>query len=87
MPSKKIMLMMEEGPPESFPRGNFLVSPVGDVILAPNDTRSVEKRLNAMWAAVRGAHKIPRKKKQGTKKGTSGQSHRRTYAEVAATPG
>ena len=29
---------------------------VGDVIFAPNDTISVEKRSNVMWATVRGAH-------------------------------
>ena len=59
---------------------------VGDVIFAPNDTISVEKRSNVMWAVIRGAHKIPRKKKQNTKRSTSGKSHRRTYAEVAAAP-
>ena len=59
---------------------------VGDVIFAPNDIISVEKRTTVMWAAIRGAHKIPKKKKQGTKGNISGIFHRRLYAEVAAAP-
>ena len=37
--------------------------PVGDVIFASNDTISVQKRTNFMWATTRGTHKIPKKKK------------------------
>ena len=58
---------------------------VGDVIFTPNDTISVQKRTNVMWAAIRGAHKIPKKKKQD-KGNTRGLLHRRSYAEVAAAP-
>ena len=36
---------------------------VGDVIFATNDTISVQKRTNAMWAAIRGALNIPKKNK------------------------
>ena len=63
-----------------------LVLAVSDVIFAPSDTISVEKNTNVMWDAVRGAHKIPRKKKQSTKGSTSGLFHRRMYPEVAAAP-
>ena len=59
---------------------------VEDVIITPIDTISAQKRSNASWAAIRGAHKIPRKKKQSTKESTSGLFHRRSYAEVAAVP-
>ena len=59
---------------------------VDDVIFTPNDTISVQKRTNVMWAAIRGAHKILKKKKQSTNGNTSGLFHRRSYAKVAATP-
>ena len=59
---------------------------VGDVIFAPNDTISVETRTDIMWAKIRGAHKIPRKKKQGTKESIGELFHRRSYSEVAAAP-
>ena len=59
---------------------------VGDVIFAPNDTISVEKRSNVMWAVIRGAHKIPRKKEQSTKGSTNGPSHWCIYTAVAAAP-
>ena len=35
---------------------------VYDMIFTPNDTISVQKRTNVMWAAIRGAHRIPKKK-------------------------
>ena len=47
---------------------------VGDVISAPNNTISVKNQSNIMWAAVRGARKILKKKKQSTKC-SSGQFH------------
>ena len=56
---------------------------VGDVIFTPNDKISVQKRTNVTWAAIRGAHKIPKKKKQD-KGNTRGLIHQRSYAEVAA---
>ena len=56
---------------------------VGDVIFTPNDKISVRKRTNATWAAIRGAHKIPKKKKQD-EGNTRGLIHQRSYAEVAA---
>ena len=59
---------------------------VGDVVFVPNDTISVQKRTNIMWAAIRGAHRIPKNKKQSTKGNTSGLFHRRLYAKVAAAP-
>ena len=59
---------------------------VGDVICAPNDIISVEKRTNGMWPAIRRAQKIPRKKEQCTKGSTSELFRRRSYAEVAAVP-
>ena len=59
---------------------------VGDVIFAPNDMISVQKRTTIMWATIRGAHKIPKKKKQGTKGNTSWLIHRRSYADVVAAP-
>ena len=59
---------------------------VGDAIFVPNDTISVQKRTNAMWAAIRGAHRISKKNKQGTKGNTSGLFHQRSYAKVAAAP-
>ena len=34
---------------------------VGDIIITPIDTISAEKRTNASWAAIRGAHKISKK--------------------------
>jgi hypothetical protein len=55
------------------------------VMFTPNDTISVQTRTNVMWAAIRGAHKIPKKKKQD-KGNTRGLIHRRSYAEVAAAP-
>ena len=39
-----------------------LEAAVGDVIFAPNDTISVQKRTYAMWAAIRGAHKKNKEK-------------------------
>ena len=62
----------------------YVTNNVGDMICAPNDTISVQKRSNGMWDAIRGAHKIPRKRKQSTKGSTGGLSHRRTYVEIAA---
>ena len=59
---------------------------VGDVIITPNDTISAQKRTNASWAAIRGAHKISKKTNQGTKGNTSGIFHRRSYADVATAP-
>ena len=59
---------------------------VGDVIITPIDTISVEKRNNASWAAFRAAHKISKKNNQSTKGNTSGLIHRRLYADVAAAP-
>jgi hypothetical protein len=59
---------------------------VGDMIIAPIDAISVEKRTNASWATFRGAHKISKKTNQSTKGNTSGLIHRRSYADVAATP-
>ena len=56
---------------------------VGDVIFSPNDKISVRNRTNVTWAAIRGAHKIPKKKKQD-KGNTRGLIHQRSYAEVAA---
>jgi hypothetical protein len=56
---------------------------VGDVIFSPNDKISVRNRTNFAWAAIRGAHKIPKKKKQD-KGNTRGLIHQRSYAEVAA---
>ena len=56
---------------------------VGNVIFTPNDKISVQKRTNVTWAASRGAHKIPKKKKQD-KGNTRGLIHQRSYAEVAA---
>ena len=56
---------------------------VGDVIFTPNDKISVRKCTNATWAAIRGAHKIPKKKKQD-EGNTRGLIHQRSYAEVAA---
>ena len=59
---------------------------VGDVIFAPNDKISAQKRTTVMWAVLRGAHTIPKKKKQGTKGNTSGLFHRRSYTNVATAP-
>ena len=59
---------------------------VGDVIITPIDMISAQKRTNASWAAIRGAHKISKKTNQGTKGNTSGLIHRRLYADVAAVP-
>ena len=59
---------------------------VGDVIFTPNETISVQKHTNATLAAIRGAHKIPKKTKQDTKGHTRGLFHRRLYAKVAAAP-
>ena len=59
---------------------------LGDVIFAPNDTISAQKRTNASWAAIRGAYKISKKTKQGTKGNMSGLIHRRSYADVMAAP-
>ena len=59
-------------------------APVGDVIFAPNGTISAQKRTDASWAAIRSAHRISKKTKQGTKGNTSGLIHRRLYANVAA---
>ena len=55
----------------------------GDVIFAPNDKISVRNRTIVTWAAIRGAHKIPKKKKQ-YEGNTRGLIHQRSYAEVAA---
>ena len=62
------------------------LNPVNDVIFAPNDTISVQKCNDDMLAVIRGAHKIPKKKKQGIKGNTSGIFHRRLHAEVARSP-
>ena len=62
------------------------VTSVGDVIITPIDTISAQKRTNASWAAIRGAHKISKKTDLSTKGNTSGLIHRRSYADVAATP-
>jgi len=59
---------------------------VGDVIITSNDMISTQKRTNASWAALRGAHKISKKTDQGTKEYTSGLIHRRSYADVPAAP-
>ena len=59
---------------------------VGDVIVKANDTISAQQGTNASWAAIRGAHKISKKSKQGTKGNTNGLIHRRLYADVAAAP-
>ena len=59
---------------------------IASAIIAPVDAISVKKRNNASWAAFRGAHKISRKTNQSTKGNTSGLIHRRSYADVAATP-
>ena len=56
---------------------------VGDVIITPIDTISAQKRTNASWAAIRGAHKISKKTNQSTKGNTSGLIHRRSHADVA----
>ena len=56
--------------------------PVGDVIFVPNDTVSAQKRTNDMCAAIKGAHKISKKTKQGTKGNTSELLRRRSYAGV-----
>ena len=56
----------------------------GDVIFAPNDTISVEKRTNVMWVEIRGVHKIRRKNQQSTKGSTNGLFYRRSNADVAA---
>ena len=50
------------------------------------DDEPTISKTTIMWAAIKGAHKIPKKKKQGTKGNTSGIFHRRLYAEVAAAP-
>ena len=64
--------------------GDFLVGGfVGDVIFTPNDKISVRKRTNVTWAAIRGAHNIPKKKKQ-YKGNTRGLIRQRSFAEVAA---
>ena len=59
---------------------------VGDVTFAPNDRMLVQKRSDVTWATIRGAHKIPRKKKQSIKGSTSVISPLHTYAEVALAP-
>ena len=59
---------------------------VGDVIRTPIGMISAQKRTNALLAAIRGAHYISKKTKQGTKGNTSGRIHRRSYANVAAAP-
>ena len=69
-----------------FTLTNISIDSVGDVIFAPNDMISVQRRTNATWAIIRGAHKISKKTKQGTKANTSGLFHQRSYAEVAAAP-
>ena len=56
------------------------------MIITPIDAISAEKRTNASWAALRGAHKISKKKNQSDKGNTSGLIHWRSYADVAAAP-
>ena len=56
---------------------------VGDVIFTPSDKISVRKHTNATWAAIRDAHKIPKKKKQD-EGNTRGLIHQCSCAEVAA---
>ena len=63
-----------------------LVVRVGDMIISPIDTISAEKRTNASWAAIRGAHKISKKNNQSTRGNTSGLIYLRSYADVAAAP-
>ena len=62
------------------------IIPVGDVLITPNDMISAQTRNHALWAVIRGAHKISKKNNQGTKENTSGLIHRRSYADVAAAP-
>ena len=71
---------------EATPLASRSVGGVGDMIIRPIDAKSVEKRTNASWAAFRGAHKISKKTNQSTTGNTSGLIHRRSYADVAATP-
>ena len=59
---------------------------VGDVILAPNDTISVQKGTNPTRTAIWGVYNISKKTKQGTKGNTRGLFHRRSYADVVAAP-